>query len=81
MNRIMDIKKLPKTCGNGDVPVCDFCLHFLFYRDKFGLNLDGSGWCGLHKRETDAGSYCKDYYCKTKWEKNMKFIYSKRRDK
>jgi len=54
-----------------DIAVCDFCLHFLFYRTKEGHNIDGSGWCGLHRKEVDAGSGCDDYYCKTQWEKDV----------
>lgn len=70
------LSKLPKNCGDGDPAVCDFCIHFLFYRDKDGMNIDGSGWCGLHKKEVDAGYGCKNYYCQVRWKKNMKKFFS-----
>ena len=61
-------------CEKREIEVCDFCLHFLFYRDKEGMNIDGSGWCGLKREGTDAGSGCKDYYCKKQWKINMEKI-------
>jgi hypothetical protein len=67
---------LPRGCGADDIPVCDFCLHFLFYRDKFGGNIDGSGWCGLKRKETDAGSGCDDYYCKQTWREDQGKLFS-----
>lgn len=69
------LSKLQKNCGKDDPAVCDFCLHFLFYRDKDGMNIDGSGWCGLHRKETDAGSGCPDYYCERQWKKNIRKLF------
>lgn len=53
-----------------EIPCCDYCIHFLFYRTKEGHNLDGSGWCGLKREEVHAGYGCDDYYCKTQWRKD-----------
>ena len=65
-------KEIPsKRCSSECDEVCDFCLHFLFYRDIDGNNIDGSGWCGLHRKKTDAGSGCKEFYCENRWEKDM----------
>lgn len=69
------LKQYPHKCSKGELDVCDFCLHFLFYRTKNGSNIDGSGWCGLKRKDTDAGDGCKDYYCKAQWKKNMKLMY------
>lgn len=63
--------KMYRGCENDEVAVCDFCLHFLFYRTREGHNIDGSGWCGLHRKETDAGHGCEDYYCKAQWIKDV----------
>ena len=73
--------ELPHKCQTIEPEVCDFCLHFLFYRDRDGMNIDGSGWCGLKREETDAGNGCKDYYCKTQWKKNMKEMFKGQKDK
>lgn len=62
-------------------PVCDFCLHFLFYRDKDGMNIDGSGWCGLKREVTDAGSGCNDYYCKARWRRDQRKMFKEKRRK
>lgn len=55
--------------------VCDFCIHFLLYKNKDGINIDGSGWCGLKRKEVDIGDGCKDnFYCEIQWledQKNM----------
>lgn len=58
-------------CYEETGPVCDFCLHFLFYRDRNGNNIDGSGWCGLKRQVTDAGDGCDDYYCERQWRQNF----------
>ena len=72
-------KKYPHKCEPNEDDVCDFCLHFLFYRDKDGMNRDGTGWCGLKREQTDAGHGCKNYYCKMQWKKNMKEMFKPRR--
>ena len=50
---------------------CDFCIHFLMYRNKNGAIINGDGRCGLHHKETDAGSTCKDYFCEPCWRKEI----------
>jgi len=73
MNKFNHPMKCPEPMSDdgGCFAVCDFCLHFLFYRNRDGQNIDGSGWCGLHRKETEAGGDCKDYYCKNQWKKNI----------
>jgi len=68
--------KIVKKCNIDEDDVCDFCLHFLFYRDKDGFNIDGSGYCGLLRKGVDAGDGCKKFYCKHQWAKNMKKMYN-----
>ena len=64
---------MKKKCSKDCFPVCDFCLHFLFYRDNNGGNAssDGTGWCGSKRKEVNAGGGCKNFYCETQWKKNM----------
>ena len=64
-------KKIIKVCVKDEPFVCDFCLHFLFFRNKDGYGIDGTGYCGLHRKITDAGSECKDFYCEIQWRRNQ----------
>ncbi len=77
INPATDCIYMNKYCKCCKDDVCDFCLHFLFYRDKKGMNIDGSGWCGLKRKEVYAGDGCKNYYCKAQWKKDMKKLYTK----
>lgn len=54
-----------KLCGVGCHPICDFCR---FYRDYSEDEIDsegyyGAGFCGLHREEVYASSYCDDFEC------------------
>ena len=69
------LNKYPHKCSKDEMDVCDFCLHFLFYRDKDGMNIDGSGWCGLKRKQVDAGYGCKNYYCENQWRINQKKMF------
>lgn len=64
--------KRKKKCCKGEIEVCDFCIHFNMFKNKEGNNIDGDGYCGLLRKPVFAGDGCKDFYCKTQWEKNKK---------
>jgi len=68
-------KKYPHKCEKDELDVCDFCLHFLFYRDREGMNIDGTGWCGFKRKQVDVGDGCKNYYCKSQWKNNMREMF------
>jgi len=63
-----------KKCNEECVTICDFCIHFLMFKTKEGGNVDGSGYCGLHKKEVDCVEECNDFYCKTKWREDIKGV-------
>ena len=54
-------KKEQQECQRG--AVCDFCFHFVVFRNKEGRIIDGSGYCGLHRKEIDIADCCDDYIC------------------
>ena len=43
-------------------PLCDFCHHYEFDKDKRG-RYTGKGWCRLHKKRCEPGSSCEDFEC------------------
>ena len=71
MGRLTSYGK-PMDCGcvKEIGPVCDFCIHFLMFKNRDGGNIDGSGYCGLHRKETDATNGCEDYYCESQFRVN-----------
>lgn len=70
----MDGYGKPMDCGcyEDTGPVCDFCIHFLMFKNRDGGNIDGSGYCGLHRKKTDAGDGCEDFYCFHQFNLNQK---------
>lgn len=50
-------------CSEECFKLCDFCQHFLMFKSKEATNIDGSGYCGLHRKEVDACDQCEDFFC------------------
>lgn len=59
-------------CSEECFRLCDFCHHFNMFKSKEGTNIDGMGYCGLHKKDVDAADECKDFFCKSVGPYTMK---------
>ena len=61
-------------CSEECFKLCDFCIHFLMFKGKEGGNIDGSGYCGLHRKEVQAEDECNDFFCQRVEPYQMKVL-------